>query len=167
MKVKSEKGFTLIDITVAIIVLMILIIYIVILAFMSLIAVIFFNITKSSKSIERESDATYLATTVIEDIKAQEYDNIALTSTTILNDNNISTENAPTVQNYSYINGKKVNISIPDGYLCKIQIQNYVPSNRTNANTDLLKLVLVEVSYKVGGERNAVQLKTSIVNNNN
>lgn len=157
MKVKSEKGFTLIDITVAIIV---------ILALMSLISVIFFNITKSSKSIERESDATYIATTVIEDIKAQDYDNIALTSTNILNNDNISTENAPNVENYTYTDGKKVDISIPDGYLCKVQIQNYVPANRTEANTDLVKLVLVEVSYKVGGEVKSVSLKTSIVNNN-
>ena len=40
MKLKSEKGFTLIDITVALIIL---------LAFMSLISVIFFNITKGKK----------------------------------------------------------------------------------------------------------------------
>lgn len=157
MKVKSEKGFTLIDITVAIII---------ILALMSLISVIFFNITKSSKGIERESDATYLATTIIEDIKAQDYDNIKLTSQNILNDDNISTTGAPTVENYTYNNNKKVNISVPDGYTCKIQIQNYVPSNRTTANTDLVKLVLVEVRYKLGGEIKTVELKTSIVNNN-
>lgn len=157
MKFKKENGFTLIDVTVAIII---------ILALMSLISVIFYNITKSSKGIERESDATYLATSIIEDIKAQDYENIKLTNQNIINDDNISTENAKTVENYTYNNGKKVNISVPDGYLCKIQVQNYVPENRTSANTDLVKLVLVEVSYKLGGDVKKVELKTSIVNNN-
>lgn len=157
MKLKKENGFTLIDVTVAIII---------ILALMSLISVIFYNITKSSKGIERESDATYLATSIIEDIKAQDYENIKLTNQNVINDDNISTENAKTVENYTYTDGKKVNISVPDGYLCKIQVQNYVPANRTSANTDLVKLVLVEVSYKLGGDVKKVELKTSIVNNN-
>ena len=52
MKIKSEKGFTGVDITVAIIV---------ILLFMSLISIIFFNITKSAKTIDRKSEATFFA----------------------------------------------------------------------------------------------------------
>lgn len=164
MKLKSEKGFTLIDITVALIV---------VLAFMSLIAMLFFNLTKSSKSIERESDATFIATSVIEDVKSQDYYNIALTSNTIISDNNISSTNGKNVvkvgntEPYKYLDGSTVNVNIPDGYECILTIQNYVPSNKTNANTDLVKLVSAEVSYRVGGETKSVQIKTSIVNENN
>ena len=68
--VKNEKGFSLIDITVAIIV---------ILLFMSLISILFFNITKSSKGVERESKATYIATNIIEAYKKLDYDDNWLT----------------------------------------------------------------------------------------
>lgn len=157
MKLKSEKGFTLIDITVAIIV---------ILAFMSLISVIFFNITKTSKGIERESEATFIATSVIEDVKSQEYDNVRVTNQGILNENVISSQNGTNINSYTYIDGKKVNVTLTDGYTCILTVQNYVPSNRTEANTDLVKLILVSVSYKLGGEVKTVELKTSIVNDN-
>ncbi|MBR0351049.1 MAG: type II secretion system protein [Clostridia bacterium] len=169
MKFKSEKGFTLIDITVALIV---------VLAFMSLISVLFFNLTKSSKSIERESDATFIATSVIEDVKAQDYFNIALTNNSIISDNNISSENGLNVvkvgsnEQYKYLDGSTVKVSIPDGYTCILTVQNYVPRDKIEANpnyaeTDLVKLVSAEVMYRVGGETKSVQIKTSIVNDNN
>lgn len=167
MKLKSEKGFTLIDITVALIVL---------LAFMSLISVIFFNITKTSKNIEREEEATFLATSVIENVKAQEYDNILVTSESVISSDNISANNGKKVayasasELYKYKDGSTINVGIPDGYTCVVAIQNYVPASKTSssdyANTDLVKLVLVQVQYKLGAEIKTVQLKTSITNNN-
>lgn len=163
MKLKSEKGFTLIDITVALIVL---------LSFMSLIAVLFFNITKTSRNIERDDEATYLATSIIEDVKAQEYDNIAVTNNNVISSDNISAENGKMVSGsnaselYKYKDETTINVGIPNGYTCKVAIQNYVPENKTNGNTDLVKLVLVQVQYKLGGQIKTVQLKTSIVNTN-
>ena len=52
MNVKSQKGFTGIDITIAIIVITL---------FVSIISVVFYNITISSKKVERKTEATYIA----------------------------------------------------------------------------------------------------------
>ena len=65
MNVKSQKGFTGIDITIAIIVITL---------FVSIISVVFYNITISSKKVERKTEATYIAQDVIEKIKALDYD---------------------------------------------------------------------------------------------
>ena len=73
MKIKDEKGFSGIDITVAVII---------ILLFMSLITTVFYNITISSKTLERKTEATYIAVDVIEKIKALDYDDIKLGSYT-------------------------------------------------------------------------------------
>ena len=59
MNVKSQKGFTGIDITIAIIVITL---------FVSIISVVFYNITISSKKVERKTEATYTEKNVIKDI---------------------------------------------------------------------------------------------------
>lgn len=148
MKFRSEKGFTGIDITVAIIVILLL---------MSIISILFFNITKSSKSIDRKSEATFLATTIIEDIKAQEYDNLAITNGFV------------NVKDYSYSNNNKVSVvannEIKDGYTTTLNVYTYVPdsvTDRTEVN-DLVKVITVKVEYKLGNEVKDVELTTSIV----
>ena len=148
IKFRSEKGFTGIDITVAIIVILLL---------MSIISILFFNITKSSKSIDRKSEATFLATTIIEDIKAQEYDNLAITNGFV------------NVKDYSYSNNNKVsavtNNEIKDGYTTTLNVYTYVPdsvTDRTEVN-DLVKVITVKVEYKLGNEVKNVELTTSIV----
>ena len=158
MNFKSEKGFTGIDITVALIV---------ILLFMSIIAVIFFNITKSSKSIDRKSEATYMATSIIEGFKSMDYDDIVFTE----NENWVKVINSVDGQEkiISY-NGVKItnSIQIKDGYTCKVKVYNYVPEDKKelgeNAqNNDLVKVIKVRVEYKIGNEIESVDLTTSIV----
>ena len=56
MKIKDEKGFTGIDITVAVIIIML---------FMTLIGTIFYNITASHRQLERKTEATYIAIIII------------------------------------------------------------------------------------------------------
>lgn len=161
MNFKSEKGFTGVDITVALIV---------ILLFMSLIAVLFFNITKSSKSIDRKSEATYIATSVIEGFKSMEYDDIPITGQedddaweNVIN----SIENEERFISY---NGVKITdtIQIKDGYTCKVKVYNHVPDNiketgENAQNNDLVKVIKVRVEYKIGNEIESVNLTTSIV----
>ena len=135
---KREKGFTLIDITVAIIV---------ILLFMSLISVLFFNLTKSSKGIERESQATYIATNIIEAYKALDYDDVAITS-----------DDGVTISDGAQIGDQLITIN--DGYSAKVKVVNYTPNGESE---DLVKKIKVIVSYKLANDIKTVELETSIV----
>ena len=122
MNVKSQKGFTGIDITIAIIVITL---------FVSIISVVFYNITISSKKVERKTEATYIAQDVIEKIKALDYDEaietqgedavdigsyknnnkyFSITKSNIVNNVQIDTEDANT--KYIYINNNKAFVSV-------------------------------------------------------
>ena len=149
MKFKSEKGFTGIDITIALII---------VLLFMSLISVLLFNITKSSKSIERESEATYIATAIIESFKSKNYEDIKLTSevniTNYLDSNNnqiIPVKTSGTVD----LNDNR--ILIEQGYTANVIVVNY-PEDE-----DLVKIITVRVQYKLAAETKTVELNTSVV----
>ena len=136
---KNEKGFTLIDITVALII---------ILLFMSIISVLFFTLTKSSKGIERESEATYIATNIIEAYKAQRYNDIVIEEKTYTDETIEIIEDQP--------------INIPQGYTAIISVTNYKPDGETEDN-DLVKKVVVTVQYKLANEIKNVQLETYII----
>lgn len=159
MKFKSEKGFTGVDITVALIVILLL---------MSLISILFFNITKSSKSIDRRSEATHIATSVIEAVKSLNYDDVKVTN----NETQI-TQQGKEIQ---YTSASSVTVSlgqidkIEDGYTCIIKIENYTPSsanteitNKEKELNDLVKVVTVRVEYKLANEVKNVELTTTIV----
>ena len=166
IKVKSEKGFTGVDITVALIIILLL---------MSLISVLFFNITKTSKDIDRRSEAVYLATEIIEGVKSKEYDDIKITGTGTDNDwvEVKNGKNQDNNEDYIYYekNGESITIAektkIDDGYGGYISIYNHIPqnndNNENNLNSDLVKVIKVEVRYKVGGEIKKVELSSSIV----
>ena len=162
MNFKSEKGFTGVDITVALIV---------VLLFMSLIAVVFFEIEKSSKDIERESEATYLATNIIELFRSKKYDDVQLTGndeegnprailiTEYKDGNNqliipVYTENDT--------NPSSSSVLIKTGYTVYVTVKNHVPIGRTNPS-DLVKIVTIDVQYKLAGSVKNVELSTSIV----
>lgn len=161
IRIKSEKGFTGVDITVALIV---------ILLFMSLISVLFFNITKSSKNIDRRSESIYIATEIIESFKSKNYDDVKITGT---GDENSWVElkngkDADTLKDLVYyeVDGERItiapNLKIEAGYTSKACIYNYVPENTVNSD-DLVKVINVKVEYKVGQEIKSVELSTSIV----
>ena len=141
--IKSEKGFTLIDIIVALIV---------ILLFMSIISVLFFNITKSSKEIERESQATYIATNILEAYKAKKYDDIPIVTDKEITDGEIVVDGQP--------------IMVQEGYAAFVTVENYIPSNEIIVNSqtqnDLVKIITVTVKYKLANKEKQVQLQTSV-----
>lgn len=150
MNVKSQKGFTGIDITIAIIVITL---------FVSIISVVFYNITISSKKIERKTEATYIAQDVIEKIKALNYDDV------------IETEGTEPVEISEY---KKSDTLIIDNkeydsaYTIEIKVKKYVPNSNgqeNNDSNDLVKIVNVNVLYKIGKEVENVELTTTIVRN--
>ena len=133
MNVKSQKGFTGIDITIAIIVITL---------FVSIISVVFYNITISSKKVERKTEATYIAQDVIEKIKALDYDD----------------NNKLIIDNKEY----------DSAYTIEIKVKKYVPNSNgqeNNDSNDLVKIVNVNVLYKIGKEVENVELTTTIVRN--
>ena len=141
MNVKSQKGFTGIDITIAIIVITL---------FVSIISVVFYNITISSKKVERKTEATYIAQDVIEKIKALDYDEAIETQ----GENN----NKLIIDNKEY----------DSAYTIEIKVKKYVPNSNgqeNNDSNDLVKIVNVNVLYKIGKEVENVELTTTIVRN--
>ncbi len=151
MNVKSQKGFTGIDITIAIIVITL---------FVSIISVVFYNITISSKKVERKTEATYIAQDVIEKIKALNYDDV------------IETKGTEPVEISEY---KKSDTLIIDNkeydsaYTIEIKVKKYVPNSNgqeNNDSNDLVKIINVNVLYKIGKEVENVELTTTIVRNN-
>lgn len=150
MNVKSQKGFTGIDITIAIIVITL---------FVSIISVVFYNITISSKKVERKIEATYIAQDVIEKIKALDYDEA------------IETQGEDAVDIGSYKNNNKLiidNKEYDSAYTIEIKVKKYVPNSNgqeNNDSNDLVKIVNVNVLYKIGKEVENVELTTTIVRN--
>ena len=136
MKIKDEKGFSGIDITVAVII---------ILLFMSLITTVFYNITISSKTLERKTEATYIAVDVIEKIKALNYDDIAVKT---YDDTNIG----------DIIDG----YNATEGYSLSVTIDNYKPKEVQYEN-DVVKTINVKVEYKIGKNIESVELNTTVV----
>ena len=150
MNVKSQKGFTGIDITIAIIVITL---------FVSIISVVFYNITISSKKVERKTEATYIAQDVIEKIKALDYDEA------------IETQGEESVDIGSYKDNNKLiidNKEYDSAYTIEIKVKKYVPNfngQENNDSNDLVKIVNVNVLYKIGKEVENVELTTTIVRN--
>lgn len=147
MKIKDEKGFTGIDITVAVIIIML---------FMTLIGTIFYNITASHRQLERKTEATYIAIDVMEKLKAQNYEDLIVGE---YNSNKITDE--------EYEKNKTAKIlkdAIEEGYSLKVTIKNY---NTPEENGyDLVKIITVKVEYKVGKNTENVELKTTVTREN-
>lgn len=139
MKFKSEKGFTGIDIIVAVIIITL---------FVSIISVVFYNITITAKSSERKTESTYLATSIIEEIKSKEYDDI------------ITTDGFVDINNYKSDNNKILTTTVSTGYTAELKVEIYNPENLEN---DVVKTISVVVKYKIGKETQSVELKTTIV----
>lgn len=155
MNFKSEKGFTGIDITVAIIVITL---------FVSIISVVFYNITISSKKLERKTESTYIAQDAIEKLKALDYDDVPETKN---EDNKIEEKE---IKDYKYDDGNLVvNNEYEKGYTIKIKVERYNPEQSSEESTtednDLVKIITVNVSYKIGKDIETVELTTTIVRN--
>ena len=137
MKIKDEKGFTGIDITVAVIIIML---------FMTLIGTIFYNITASHRQLERKTEAKYIAIDVMEKLKAQNYNDLIVGE---YNNNTIAKILKDEI--------------IEEGYSLKVTIENYKTQEK---DYDLVKIITVKVEYKVGKNTENVELKTTVTREN-
>ena len=132
-KLKEEKGITGIDIIVSVII---------ITMFVAIIAIIFSNITSNSKGIDRKTEATYKAISLIEEVKNAGIENV---------DKFIDAEGS------SILDEEKN----PTPYTKKVTVIDYT---EMEGNEDkipgIVKKVTVEVSYQNGGKTEKVELST-------
>lgn len=135
MNLKDNKGITGVDVAVATVILIV---------FVSLVAGLFYNLSSTSKSIERKSTATNLAIEVIEALK--------ITDFTVLYEYE-AVQKEMTSEELETLTGKT--IEIPNGYTVAISITN----PETDGEEDLtmgeyVKIVTSEVSYLTSKDLN-------------
>lgn len=137
MNLKSEKGFTGVDIAIAIVVIFI---------FTSVIAILVYNFNASSKELERRTQATYYAISEIENIKKQSF-----SAYSGRNKNNNSVN--PNEESIKDSNNKDT------GYYRTITVLDYNDIDSTKI-TNIVKKITVEISYMSQGKRQSVSLST-------
>jgi len=121
-KLMEKGGFSGVELTVSILVLMI---------FISLITVTFFNIYSVYTDSKRGSEATAYATQIMEQVQKMYYSEVT----------------------NSNLAAKVLEMNIPSGYGVQIQVESY-------NGEDLVKNVLIGISYKVGNQEKAVKFET-------
>lgn len=142
MKMKSEKGYTGIDIAISVIVIFI---------FVSLIATLSYNINSSSKEIELKSEATFLALESIETMKNINFADIEDRSLANGNSQYIPTD---TTKETEEIEGK-------EGFFKRVIIEDYSDIN-SSKNPGLVKKITVQIKYMFKGKEQSVELSTIV-----
>lgn len=130
---KNEKGITGIDITVAVLIITL---------FVAMLTTIFFNINTDSKAIERKTEATHYAISLIEEIKNKSFEEL---------NNFIDTQESSILDE----NGKQT------PYTKKIFVIDYAEMEGNEDKVpNIVKKVTVEVSYLNKGETEKIELST-------
>ncbi len=134
MKIRSEKGFTGIDISISVVIIFI---------FVSIIAMLIYQVNSTSKKISLRSDATYIAINEIEQVK-----NNGIESYIGLHDNSIvGTENEE--------------VSGTEGFYRTITVLDYTDlEGNEDKISDVVKKVTVKISYMFQGEEQSVEIST-------
>lgn len=134
MNFGNEKGYTGIDISVAVVILFI---------FVSIISMMIYQMNSSSKEVQLKTDATYLAINEIENIKNQGIDEYIGRS--VANGNNVVTENQ----------------EVEEGFYKTITVIDYTDIDGNQEKTkDLVKKVTVKISYIFKAKEQSVELST-------
>ncbi len=144
MRMKSERGITTIDITVAIILITL---------FVAIIAILMYQINANSASTKRNSEATSYAIAEIEKLKAQDFDTLVDTDETTNQFENITDETTNQATGYS----KRITITDYANLPENIDDETIVPG--------LVKQVTVEIAYQDGDTMQTVDLSTVITKN--
>lgn len=136
MNFRKNNGFTGIDISIALVIM---------LAFVSLIASLIYSFNQASQGVDRKSEATYLTIQVIEAIKQMNYDDVS-------NEMTIDTISSSTSNN----------IDVKEGYNLKIEVENYKDIVGDDTLEDVIKIVTVTVEYSLGNNTEKVDISTVI-----
>lgn len=134
MKIRSEKGFTGIDISVSIVIVFI---------FITIISVLVYRVNSTSKEISLRSDATYLAINEIEQVKINGIDAYL----------GMNEESGPIEEN----------VEIQEGFYKTITVMDYtdIPGNE-DATSDIVKKVTVKISYMFQAKEQSVEISTIV-----
>lgn len=134
MKMKSEKGYTGIDIAISVVVIFI---------FVSLLAILSYHINSSSKEIELKSEATSLAIDEIEKIKNISFDDIK--------------DRSKANDNSEYIQTEEIETN--PGFFRSVIIEDYA-DEETSKIPGFVKKITVQIKYMFKGNEQTVELST-------
>ena len=147
MKIKNQKGITGIDITIAILVITL---------FVSLLITLFNNLNANSAAIQRRTEATKIAISIIENVKSKEFSEYELKGTLGTYEDSIEYEDGT----YEVID--RGNIEENSAFYKTIAIIDYsnMKENLENKNIvpNLVKKITVEISYKDRNKTESVKL---------
>lgn len=155
MNFKSNKGYTGIDISIAMII---------ILVFIPTIFGIVYNLQKIRSRTERETIAVNIATDVLEIARSLNYSEVFISNEnsefkTILNNkySNLEISNNTVNCNYSDVN----NIH----YKIQVTVSNYYPADlEVQEQNDFVKQITVEVMYPLGNSTKSINISTILQN---
>lgn len=155
MNLKNNKGYTGVDVSVAMIIILI---------FIPTIFGIIYNIQKTNSYVKRESEAVRIATDIVENAKSFDYEDLTITTLyqeLIGTNYNTSTYviEGQTGENYRYLS--KIG-SKDEHYQIQINLENYYPEDV--AQEDLIKKIKVTVIYPIGNTTKTVDISTLITN---
>lgn len=129
MKLKSNKGFTGVDVAIATLIFII---------FVTFIGSLFYNISNTTKKMERKTTATNLAIEIIEALKVTQFDEL---------NSSLKLENVK--------NSSGESITVPTGYNVAISVEDY-------KNGNIVKIISVVVSYKNKNDIEDVKIETLV-----
>lgn len=138
-KLRSENGFTGVDIAISVVLIFI---------FVSIIALLIYRFNSSANSLQLQSIATYIAVDEIEKLKAKDFSYFEE-----LNKDSVSDK-----EGNSLVNQK---IEEQEGFYKTIIIEDYTDFNEEGV-PDLVKKVTVRISYKFKAKEEKVELSTLI-----
>lgn len=160
MNIKNNKGITGVDITISIVILAL---------FISLITNMFYNVSTIGKSVNRKSEAAYIAVQVIEATKQIGYDNLPKGYVEEADLTDMTSEEAEvanttmTLDNLNTLLGEENAIELKNGYSVNIKVENYRKIKGDLTLEDILKRITVTVSYKEQKKEQAVEINTVIL----
>lgn len=152
---KSEKGIVGTDIAISVIIITI---------FIAIIGNLIVNINLNSKDVERKTIATSYAIQEIEKFKAQgyiqDYNGKGIDKEELIEENDIMKVKDKTDES-NFDDAEK----IFSGYHKKVTIKDYVLiKNDSSKQEDLLKEIIVEISYRLGNKNKSISLSTYVTN---
>lgn len=151
---RSNKGYTGIDISIAMIIILI---------FVPTIFGIVYNLQKSRIKTEREAAAVSIAVDILEIARSLNYNDLNLTEgefkTILDNKYEVSSQNSNT-ENDAYYTFIKDN---DNRYKIQVSVLKYTPENISNTD-DFVKQVKVIVTYPIENTTNSIDISTVIQN---
>ena len=138
MKIRCEKGYTGIDIAVSVVIMFI---------FISVVAMLVYQVNSTSRQIELKGNAIYFATNEIETVKINGFEEYAGRS--------VQNGNSNVVENEEFV----------EGFYKTITVEDY-KDIQTDAIADVVKKVTVKISYMFQGEEQSVELSTILSKEN-